>query len=392
MDDRASLTGSLKFTSLPDLFQIFGGNSNTGVLKIMSRYAPNPGHIYFHNGDPVNADYGSANGLDALYMLFGITEGDFEFRQEPLQVKHSIQQNRIEIILNALKQIDDGKIKMIGPATMDKKLGQAETHADSGKNSPLIEGPLVNYAYVVKEEFFESGAEIVKEGAHGKWIWIILDGIVRVSRNIDGETMNIARLGKGCFIGTVKAMLYGEYSRTACITAEGEVSLGVVNANRLYMEYVLLSPEFKAVLLSMDNRLRKMTDRSAELFSGKNSADGLIGEKMVAFDNAELAESLYSIIQGEAVVVAQTPSGSMPLITLQERDFLGYLPFVDIGHEPRAASIMASADLVTDKINWKDIQGEYYRLSTTFRNFIYHLGTCISMTTAQMHGHEKLNS
>lgn len=393
MDKSAAFTGSLKFISLADLFQILGGNNNTGVLRITSRYSPDTGYIYFYNGDPVNADYGSVKGIEALQTLFGITEGEFNFKPEPLQVKHAIKQNRMEIILDALKLIDDGSTKIIGPETMDERNNQVVTKADLMEDLPVIKGPLVNYAYIVKEEFFEDGAKIVKEGAHGKWIWVILDGNVRVSRIIEGKTMDIVRLGKGCFIGTFKAMLYGEYSRTASIIAEGEVSLGVVNINRLYMEYVLLSPEFKTVLLSMDNRLRKITDRSAKLFSGENSADDRVEEEnKVVFEDAKLSDQLYSIKQGEALVVAQTDSGPMPLITLQENDFFGYLPFMDIGHEPRSASVMATADLETEKIDGENILKEYHQLSTTFRNFIYHIGTCISMTTAQVHGYAKQNA
>ena len=67
MDNTAAFTGSLKFISLADLFQILGGNNNTGVLRITSRYSPETGYIYFHNGNPVNADYGSVKGIKAVH-------------------------------------------------------------------------------------------------------------------------------------------------------------------------------------------------------------------------------------------------------------------------------------------------------------------------------------
>lgn len=391
MDDRAVLTGNLKFICLADLFQILGGNNSTGILRITSRYAPNPGHIYFHNGNPVNADYGSIKGLRAVQMLFGIIEGDFEFRQAPLQVKRSIKQNRMQLILDALRLLDDGEIRKLGPAAADTALDQAKAKTKSIKDLPLIEGPMMNYAYIVRDEFFEDGAEIVKEGAHGKWMWIILDGKVRVSRSTAGETLNIARIGKGCFIGTIKSILYGDHSRTATVTAEGDVRLGLLDTNRLYMDHESLSPEFKTILSSLDNRLRKITNRAVELFSGENGADSGIKEKKMVFDKTDSSQSLYTIRHGEAIVVAQTRSGPLSLVRLEERDIFGYIPFMDIGHEPRAATIMATADLITDRIDGKDIQTEYNRLSSTLRNFIYHLGTCISMTTAQALGFTKQN-
>ena len=42
MSDKIALSGKLSFISLADLFQLLGGNSSTGVLKIFSKYAPNP--------------------------------------------------------------------------------------------------------------------------------------------------------------------------------------------------------------------------------------------------------------------------------------------------------------------------------------------------------------
>ena len=54
MTSKSVLTGSLRFIGLADIFQILGGNSSTGVLHITSPHAPNPGLIYFLNGNPVS--------------------------------------------------------------------------------------------------------------------------------------------------------------------------------------------------------------------------------------------------------------------------------------------------------------------------------------------------
>jgi hypothetical protein len=53
MPEKTTLTGNLAFIALADVFQILGGNNSTGVLRIKSQYTPNPGLIYFVNGDPV---------------------------------------------------------------------------------------------------------------------------------------------------------------------------------------------------------------------------------------------------------------------------------------------------------------------------------------------------
>ena len=76
------LSGSLKFLSLGDIIQLLGSNSSTGVLRIKSKYAHEPGLIYVSKGNPVNASAGSIVGLDAVNALFGWIDGDFEFSEE----------------------------------------------------------------------------------------------------------------------------------------------------------------------------------------------------------------------------------------------------------------------------------------------------------------------
>jgi hypothetical protein len=106
MGGKAVLTGKLKFTSLADLFQIIGGNNSTGTLRITSQYVPQPGIVHFVKGNPVNAMNGHLEGQDAVYSLFGRTEGNFEFTEEKVSAEPVIKKTRMEIVLNALRMLD----------------------------------------------------------------------------------------------------------------------------------------------------------------------------------------------------------------------------------------------------------------------------------------------
>ena len=90
MSGKVVLTGGLKFTSLADLFQIIGGNNSTGTLRINSQFTPDPGIIYFVRGNPVNASDGHLRGLEAIYALFGRTEGNFEFIDGRVSVERTL--------------------------------------------------------------------------------------------------------------------------------------------------------------------------------------------------------------------------------------------------------------------------------------------------------------
>ena len=115
MDRRAAFAGSLHFTGMPDIFQILAGNAGTGVLELESQYAPHRGLIYFRDGAPINAVYGPLSGVMAVYALFGWTEGKFEFFREDIRMGRAITQNRMEIVLDALRMLDEGEITKIGP-------------------------------------------------------------------------------------------------------------------------------------------------------------------------------------------------------------------------------------------------------------------------------------
>ena len=191
MDAKIVFKGSLEFMSLADVFQVIGGNNSTGELSLRTRYAPNVGIIYFLNGNPVNSSLEKLTGLEALHSLFGWNEGEFEFNEKKIEVDQEIRKNRMEIILDALQLIDDGVIKTIGPANPHNVIPFPSIDSDEDSRFPIIKGPAVDYGYVIREEIYDAGARIVNEGGFGKWIWIILEGTVRVVKQTStGSTLN----------------------------------------------------------------------------------------------------------------------------------------------------------------------------------------------------------
>ena len=87
----------------------------------------------------------------------------------------------------------------------------------------------------------------------------------------------------------------------------------------------------------------------------------------------------------QSFVIGHTPAGDLPLLTMEKDDVLGYLPFADIGHEPRSASVLASKDLKLCPLDRRALQKEYDRLSGTFRNMIYCLASSIFVTTKRVY-------
>jgi hypothetical protein len=383
MSAKAALAGSLSFISLADIFQILGGNSSTGVMRITSQHAPDPGLIYFVNGDPINATSGPLSGLDAIYALFGWIEGKFEFYEEKVQIGRVIKKNRMEILLDAMRMLDDGLIKKVGLLPFDEvaSVESSETKSEKKGTPHVIKGPLVDYSHVLDEEEYHAGERIARAGGHGKWIWIILKGSVNVTRETSNGPMNIANLGEGCFIGGFTILPFMEYTRSVTITALDDVQLGLLDTEFLYRDFMSLSPDFRKILLSLDGRLRKITDRTVELFMKEDKAKGFTKNKKIVIEKGSSKQEAFAILEGETYVIGQTQKGYLPLLTLEKDEVFGYMPFADMGHEPRSAMVLASKDLKVHKLNTESIQKEYEHLSGTFRNMIDNACTYTFLTT-----------
>jgi hypothetical protein len=384
MGGKAVLTGNLKFTSLADLFQIIGGNNSTGTLRVMSMYVPHPGIVHFVKGNPVDAINGSLNGLDALYSLFGRTEGNFEFTEEKVSGEPVIKKSRMEIVLDALRMLDDGVIEKVGPTTADQPLSKKGAKFKEGQKRelPMIKGPAVDYLYILDEEEFPDGRTVVKEGSHGKWIWVILDGAVQITRETSRGPLTIAKLGEGCFIGSFTSLLFQEYARSATVTAMGDLRLGLLDTQRLAGEFYTLPADFRNTLSCLDRRLKKMTDRAVDLSSKKDDPLVLPAKGLeVVLDLGSKKEDLCCIQEGQAYVVGKTAKGALPLLLLEKDDVFGNLPFMDMGQEPRNASVVGIPSLKTIPLDVEELHASYDHLSQTFKGMIFNICTCVSVTT-----------
>jgi len=383
------LAGNLNFLSLGDILQLLGSNSSTGVLRIMSRYAQQPGYIYMANGNPIDASAGSSVGLDALNSLFGWMDGEFEFSEKEVNRENVVKKSRMEIILDALSMLDDGQIEKLGPVTYEKKDPDSP---DKAVSMPVVRGPLVDYMYVVDEEDFYDGTKIAEEGKHGSWIWVILEGVVEIAKETPQGPLTLLRMGEGAFVGSIASFLMGKYVRNASATASGNVQLGVLDSQRLASEFSSMTADFRGFISSLDNRLKKVTDKIVEIHLNKNGLQELIKGKKPVIKQGEKKEKLFTITRGEAYIVRHTDNVYIPLAGLNKGDFFGHVPFLDIGHEPYSASVFGSDDLEMRVLKSANLQKEYNKLSQTFKNIVEHVTTCLSVSTKLASDFQKKNT
>lgn len=378
MTTTVAFAGNLNFLNLGEVLQLLGTNGGSGILRIISKYAADPGVVYIEKGNPINATNGSLTGLDAVYSLFGWIEGQFEFSQDNVTCAKTITKSRMEIILDGLRMLDEGKIKRLGPSSVKQK--SQESRAKSG-DLPLIKGPLVDYSYVVDEEVFYNGDEIVREGNHGNWVWVILEGTAEILKVSTNGPLRIARIGDGAFLGSVASLLAGDNVRSATVVAVGNVQLGMLDSQQLTSELASLSADFRGLINSLDLRLRQVTDMAAEIQSNNVKINDYIKGKKPVIKQGQNEERLFRIREGEVFIARETDNRHVPLIHLQKDDYFGNIPFMDMGNEPHSASVFASPNLKLSAVDSQKLQEEHEKISSTLKNIFQHLATCISVTT-----------
>lgn len=379
MESSTVLTGNLNFLGLGDLLQLVGSNGGTGILRIISKYASEPGLIYFDKGNIISASNALLEakkrvGIDAAYSLFGWIEGEFEFSREDIQVQKTITTNRMEIILDGLRMVDDGVIPILGPVSFEKK-----TDAEKGPTIPIIKGPLVDYMYVVDEEEFYKGRTIAQENSHGAWVWVILEGVVDIIKDTPQGPLTMLKVADGAFVGSMGAFLFQSTLRSFTAVAATNVQLGVLDSQRLSNDYAGRSREFRELALSLDKRLKEVTDKAVGMYLKKDHVKEFLKDKK-PFSVKE--NKLFSIKQGEACIIRKSENAHIPLASLGRDDFIGHVPFLDIGHEPDGAAIFASEDFEVTELDISSLQEEYKQLPITLKNMIENVATCISITTS----------
>jgi CRP-like cAMP-binding protein len=376
MEYNQVFSGRLNFLSLADVIQILGTSGCSGQLQLHSKFADGPGFVYISKGNPIHAVAGKIEGLDALYTLFGWKDGTFEFFRKTVQQETTIRKNRMEIILDGLRLLDDGQIPILGPS--ENLLPQETAREASG--IPLIKGPLVDYMYVVDEECYEN-ENVVIEGRYGSWIWVILEGVAEIIKDTPRGPITILRLGEGAFIGNLSSfLLHQHFERTYSAKAIGRLQLGVLDSQRLSKEFAQISSGFRGFVLSLNNRLIRMTNRVVDLSLNKPDASPVYPQQIIKQGNSD--EQLFQITDGCAIVSRSVGRNqNLPLVRLEIDDYFGYVPFLDTGMEPYGASVFASENLKAAPLDINLFDQEFNRLSTTFRNMLEVTASSISIAT-----------
>ena len=121
------------------------------------------------------------------------------------------------------------------------------------------------YGYIVSEESYEGNDYIIREGSKGDWVYVILEGKVKVKKMTSRGMVIIDTLKEGDIFGEMILWQLGKGDRNASVIADGPVKVGILSTENLLHEYEAVSPRIKLLLKSLMKRLAETTKKAAIL-------------------------------------------------------------------------------------------------------------------------------
>eukprot|EP00461_Guttulinopsis_vulgaris_P000524 UN00524 len=165
---------------------------------------------------------------------------------------------------------------------------------------PLSNNERSRIAEAIETSVYRDGEHIVKEGDRGETMFIILDGVVQVSKSIGG--------GKSCVVNTLKqGDFFGERSlleneiRTATVTCVGRVEVAKIDQ---YAFKLLLGP---------------VTDTLTERMQESIKRDKMVGE--IKTDLVHMTSETIANLKKQRVILAN----KNPDLKLEDLEVIGFL-------------------------------------------------------------------
>ncbi len=113
------------------------------------------------------------------------------------------------------------------------------------------------YAYVAKEETYPDEAVIIQEGSKTNWVYVILEGHVKIRKKTSRGQVTLGTLKEGAFLGEMVFLAPNKEGRSvSAVAADGPVRVGLLDSQQLMRDYESVSPRLRGLIRSLIKRLR----------------------------------------------------------------------------------------------------------------------------------------
>ena len=119
--------------------------------------------------------------------------------------------------------------------------------------------------YIVSEERFSDKAVIITEGSIGEWVYVILEGRVKIKKQTSRGLLTVDTLSEGNFVGEMAMLKQSNSTRTASAVADGPVVLGILDSVRLLQEWEAQPAKIKKLISNLIQNLEETTKKAADM-------------------------------------------------------------------------------------------------------------------------------
>ncbi|WP_179953166.1 DUF4388 domain-containing protein [Desulfobotulus mexicanus] len=356
MDIAEVLSGRLSFVGLAELLQFLGGAAATGNVRIFAENGAE-GTISMKNGEILDAKLEERTGEDAFHELFTWQEGRFLFIPGEGSGPRRIHRNLTGLLLDALRQMDELRAdqREKGPALL---------------REPCLKGPAIEYSDVVDEEFHKDGSIVVRQGRFGSWLWVILEGQVRLHKEVGGRSIPLFCLGKGAYIGSAASFVMMNRPRSASVEVVGEALLGVLDAQRLAREFTTFSTSLQEVVLGVDRQLTKLGETLALLRASAGlPAKAPASYKIITVPEEHLSATFFSASGGRILLAWQNEEEFLELASFPDGSVFAH-PMQEKPSDDRGLIFLGENESSLEPLNNGEAGMLWDRLSPTFRKML----------------------
>jgi len=111
------------------------------------------------------------------------------------------------------------------------------------------------YSIVVNEESLPDKSVIIKEGSGGDWIYVILEGRVKIKKQTSKGLLTIETLTEGDFIGVMEFLKQSKVPRLTSAIADGPVLVGTLDTEQLKRDWESQPLRLKKLISSLMQNL-----------------------------------------------------------------------------------------------------------------------------------------
>lgn len=124
------------------------------------------------------------------------------------------------------------------------------------------------YGYIASEQAFPDKATIVEEGSKGNWMYVVLEGSVKVQKKTSKGVVTLDTVKEGEIFGELAFLGGSDQTRSASVVvANGEVRVGVLDTERVVKDYEMISPRLNSLIRTLTVRLREANERVTTLIT-----------------------------------------------------------------------------------------------------------------------------